>query len=603
MKTSPHARAGLFLTGLMCLLPFLLSRHQLPIAAFWNEWLAMVLGLLAAVAVFGHAAYEMKAVPRIIWLPLVFALFLGVQSLLLPAVNQSSVLMAVLYLLWVAAIMLLGRQLRHIFGLEKTCNTVAGAILAGAGISALIVLIQQIYPQGLSGGLVSAKFMPQASAHLGQPNHLADYLALGLASLGYLLLRFNLKTWLAVCLALLLLLAMTLAGSRSAWLYLILLTVLGLKSSLRLQADTRPDAHRRAMIFFIGLIPVFALMQFAIHLSWFASPAPVITTLDRMEHTGGNFHDRWDMWRAAWAMSKDAPWLGVGWGEFDWGYFERASQLGVAAIDQRVSHAHNLVLQILAETGVSGLLLVLAGLAGWLLRVLRGEHRTLPYFLLFALLGILSIHAMLEYPLWYAYFLGIAALLLGLADPVDFSRVDFSRDFSAGPALRRAMALLAVAGLLLASSLAWDYSKIERWMVSARSFQVVDADLPHFREDMLSTRHNPLLTSYVDVTLALSAPPSLDHLQDKLAICTSAMHFEPVDGLVFAQAILLSLAGRQDEAYRQFDRGLAAYPASADSLIKELNVLAVRDAGTYRPLLEYVQSRSKRKQQSAAVSD
>ncbi len=156
-----------------------------------------------------------------------------------------------------------------------------------------------------------------------------------------------------------------------------------------------------------------------------------------------------------------------------------------------------------------------------------------------------------EYPLWYAYFLGIAALLLGLADPLEFP---------AGPTLRRAMALLAGAGLLLASSLVWDYSKIERWLVSARSFQVVDADLPHFRADMLSVRHNPLLTSYVDVTLALSAPPSRDHLQDKLTICSSAMHFEPVDGLVFAQAILLSLAGRQDEAYRQLDRGWLLIP-------------------------------------------
>lgn len=286
--------------------------------------------------------------------------------------------------------------------------------------------------------------------------------------------------------------------------------------------------------------------------------------------------------------------MGLGWGEFDWGYFERASNWGGASIGQRVSHAHNLVLQLLAETGVSGLLLVLGGLASWLLRIFRSEHRTWPYFLLFALLGILSIHAMLEYPLWYAYFLGIAALLLGLADPLDLP---------AGPALRRTMALLAGAGLLLAGSLAWDYSKIERWLVSARGFQVVDADLPHFRADMLSVRHNPLLRSYVDVTLALSTSLSRDHLRDKLTICTSAMHFEPVDRLVFAQAILLSLAGRQEEAYRQLDLGLAAYPASADDLIKELSVLSVRDAGTYRPLLEYVQSRLKRKQQSATVSD
>lgn len=32
-------------------------------------------------------------------------------------------------------------------------------------------------------------------------------------------------------------------------------------------------------------------------------------------------------------------------------------------------------------------------------------------------------------------------------------------------------------------------------MVSASGFQVIDADVPHFREEMLSTEHNLLLTS------------------------------------------------------------------------------------------------------------
>jgi O-antigen ligase len=495
--------------------------------------------------------------------------------------------MAVIYLLWAAGLMLLGRQLRTIFGMGKTCDALACYILIGAVISALIALAQQMHPQGFLSGLVAAKITPQASAHLGQPNHLTDYLALGLGSLGYLLLRFNLKAGLTGPLALLLMLAMTLTGSRSAWLYLLILAMLGLWSLRRLQAEGAKA--NTAKVFFIGLIPAFALLQAVVHMSWLASSAPMITAMDRMEHAGGNFSDRLNVWHAAWIMFKDAPWFGLGWGEFDWGYFERASLLGVSAIGQRVNHAHNLVLQLLAETGVVGLLLIITGVAAWLLRVLRAGRRRdhySPYFLLFAVLGVIGIHAMLEYPLWYAYFLGIAALLMGLADP---------QDFPAGSSLRRAIVLIAGVGLLLATSLAWDYSKIEHWLVSARRFQVVDADLPRFRKDMLSVRRNPLLAPYVDVTLALSAEPSLDHLQDKLALTISAMHFEPVVDLVFAQAILLSLAGQQQEAYRQLDLALAAYPASAGKWVKELSILSVRDPGTYRPLLQYVQSRLERK--------
>ncbi|HLD08799.1 MAG TPA: Wzy polymerase domain-containing protein, partial [Methylophilaceae bacterium] len=358
-----------------------------------------------------------------------------------------------------------------------------------------------------------------------------------------------------------------------------------------------------AKVFFIGLIPAFALLQVVVHLPWFASSAPMITAMDRMEHAGGNFSDRMNIWHAAWIMFKDAPWFGLGWGEFDWGYFERASLLAVSTVDQRVNHAHNLFMQLLAETGTVGLLLVVMGVATWLLRVLRAgyhrdryssSHSPLPCFLLFAVLGVLGIHTMLEYPLWYAHFLGIAALLMGLADP---------QDFPVGSSLRRAIVLISGIGLFLATSLAWDYNKIEHWLVSARRFQVVDADLPQFREDMLSVRRNPLLAPYVDVTLALSAEPSLDHLQDKLTLSTSAMHFEPVADLVFAQAVLLSLAGRQEEAYRLLDMALVAYPASAGKQVKELSILSVRDPGTYRPLLEYVQSRLERKQNSAAVSD
>ncbi|MGH8863262.1 MAG: Wzy polymerase domain-containing protein [Burkholderiales bacterium] len=71
-------------------------------------------------------------------------------------------------------------------------------------------------------------------------------------------------------------------------------------------------------------------------------------------------------------------------------------------------HAHHLVFHTMAEFGIAGAAVPCAGLASLLLAMRRQEPTA--HLWLCAVLAILGIHSMLEYPLWYAYFLGIAAL-------------------------------------------------------------------------------------------------------------------------------------------------------------------------------------------------
>ena len=77
-----------------------------------------------------------------------------------------------------------------------------------SGIPSLdAVIVMQISAGGIYG-------------NLAQPNHFADYIALGLVSLGLLFQQRKLKPVYAILLSMPLLFAMTLSGSRSSWLYL-----------------------------------------------------------------------------------------------------------------------------------------------------------------------------------------------------------------------------------------------------------------------------------------------------------------------------------------------------------------------------------------------
>ena len=77
------------------------------------------------------------------------------------------------------------------------------------------------------------------------------------------------------------------------------------------------------------------------------------------------------------------------------------------------NHAQNILLHLLAETGIGGGALLIATAALWLAD-LRRVRFDLEWWWLAALLATLSLHSLLEFPLWYAYFLGVAAIAVGL---------------------------------------------------------------------------------------------------------------------------------------------------------------------------------------------
>ena len=143
-------------------------------------------------------------------------------------------------------------------------------------------------------------------------------------------------------------------------------------------------------------------------------------------HDGSDISSsRFAIWRDTLALIRMEPWVGVGWGQFNFAWSLTPSpERPVAFFD----HTHNIVLQLLVELGLP-LGLVVMGALGWALwrlaaQALRPVDAAAPgaigaagaRVLLYMVL-LVGLHSLLEYPLWYAYFLlpTLAFWGLGLA--------------------------------------------------------------------------------------------------------------------------------------------------------------------------------------------
>ncbi|HEY4646304.1 MAG TPA: hypothetical protein VIH25_08490, partial [Steroidobacteraceae bacterium] len=262
------ARISLALVGLMWCLPFIQPRHHFPLPHFYSEWLAAVLGLAALTLVVMPRYAQGLPLPRIALTPLALVVLLLFHLVLLKAAYAQQVFLAMLYLLWAAGLMVLGALLRREVGLTALCAVLAWFLVAGGLLNAVAGILQHYELRGPLESLIATKLTPRAYGNLVQANHFADHMALALASLGLLFARHRLPAWVVSLLAGVLLFALALAASISAWLYVALLAIL----AAGLYARDRTSANRRLAVYAMALLLGFAAAQGLTGLPWLEAP-------------------------------------------------------------------------------------------------------------------------------------------------------------------------------------------------------------------------------------------------------------------------------------------------------------------------------------------
>lgn len=565
------AHISLTLVGLMWVLPFLYYYHAYPLTTFYQEWGAAVLGLCAAFFILTRQNWVQAEVPRIVLLPLGLLLLVLLQYLLgkIPYFDQP--LLFALYMLWVALLMMLGRALREQLGMAVMASALAAFLLAGAELGALAGILQHYRWQTFLDGVITHKNGIAVYGNLAQPNHYANYITLGLISLG--LLRAYLRSWQMALLALPLLFVLVLSGSRSTWLYLSGMLVMAI------MLQRRDKSFRYLLHYSLLLLFGFGLMHWVVQLPWLHGVSGSVTTMQRMMAGDTSGSIRLYLWHEAWLIFAKFPLLGAGFGQFAWQHFQLGPVLQATNINGLYNNAHNLVMQLAAEMGLAGVLVMFASIGYWLWHGLK-ERLTQERWWGYAILMVIGIHSMLEYPLWYAYFIGVAAILLGALDSATF-RVELRR------LGRLSIAAILVMGLLVLMQFQYGYRLLES-AINARPDSTADrVKVQRLREDYARVHGMPLLKPYAELFMQGSVQLNAEELDQKLAFNERAAKFIPVGSSVYRRVRLLAIAGRLDEACLEMERAIWAFPGDFPEQKKELAALALKDPKRYSALLEF----------------
>jgi hypothetical protein len=258
------------------------------------------------------------------------------------------------------------------------------------------------------------------------------------------------------------------------------------------------------------------------------------------------------LWSNVLHLIGERPWFGWGWGELDFGHY--MTLYPGARFCDILDNAHNLPLHIAVEFGVPVALLVI-GLVTWATLRARpwreaGTHRQLAW----AVLAVIAIHSMLEYPLWYAPFQIACGLAVGMLWPRDV-------------VLAQRAGVRVIAPVVLALTIAyaaWDYTRVSQIYLPAeeRLAAYRDDPLARIRGSWLFGEH----ARFAELTLT---PLTHANAQWTFDLATRMLHYSPEPRVIEKIIESALILGRQDVVAFQLARFRAAFPKEHAQWLRE----------------------------------
>lgn len=471
--------------------------------------------------------------PRIALAPLALIVVLVVQLAVATPLNPFFSFAAIVCLLGVVVTCGLGARCR---GMPGVLDAIACGILIGGLLTVAIECLHLFRVSNLPPALVS--ITPSGTGrrmwgNLNQPNHVASYLAFGLAACLLLAQKYRSGRGALAVVALVFLFGMALTFSRMTWLHL---CVVGGIAGIVLSADAR--GARRWWAACVPLIALAAAYQLC---NWLVDYANLLWHLglpsslsERIKDEGAGLRPL--LWKHAWHMFLAHPWLGGGWGDYAWNQYVQTDTLGNVEMSM---NAHNIALDLLAKVGVIGLLTVVVPFAGLLLSLWR-RRLTPGLAFLYTIILVMGVHSMLEYPLEYLFFLLPFAFALGYVDEGQLPR-------PSGSMSTLLIGLVVVGASALTARIWFDYKSVEQLYY-----------IPDGARQATYQRYQAsgqlLLVPYGTLATANSAAITYEVAPIMAALEREAVQFYPGAGTVQRYAIALALQGKTDEAVTQVRR-------------------------------------------------
>ncbi|OJA96083.1 PglL family O-oligosaccharyltransferase [Burkholderia ubonensis] len=520
------------------IVPYAITNHTYPIPTFYSEFSALALYLLLGASVILLVRTSRPATPfaapAAFAAPLGFAAVLVAQVALMPLRVPSMNWLAVGYLGAALVAMQAGYALAREQLAEAAARIMAGALLIG-GVFAVFCQVVQLFrlESVLSPFVVVYNIAVERRPYgnMAQANHLATYIAFALAGALYLVQTRRLAVWAWLMLSVVLSGGLALTVSRGPWLQVAVMVVAGFwmaRVESRDKPGTPANVRARAWLMPVLLAAVFVAVNGAVrwaNLHYHLNLA--VSAAERMRDAG-QIAPRLALWKYGLAMFREHPLLGVGWGEFPSHQFALARALGGVEI---ANNSHDIFIDLLAKSGLLGLGVLVVTLVLWFVRALRAPQTSTRVFG-FALVGVLLMHALVEYPQQYMFFLLPVMFVIGLLEAKPLRIVPGRAAF----ALFALFALLTFGGLLAALPVLRDYQRAEV--------------LYYGTDPAAQYRDAPslLFGAWGDYGAATLLTLSRDALPAKLAAHERAIALLPGETVLRRYAVLQALDGRDADA-------------------------------------------------------
>ena len=532
--------------AVLCLaltIPFAVVNHTYPIPTFYAEFsaLALFLALGGGMALIVPVSEPRVpfATPVIALMPLVLGLLLVAQTVVLPVSQPSMNWLGGGYLLASFIAVHTGYGFVRAGLAEKALRWGAAALIVG-GLFAVFCQVVQLFH-------MEPKFSPFVVAYnvaierrpfgnMAQANHLATYIAFATAGALYLVQTRRLPVIVWLVLSAIFSAGLALTVSRGPWLQMGVIVVAGLWMAFiqgRSTVADDPDgpassaarSKTRAWLIPVVLLVLFFAVNAAIRWANLRYQLELGQSAAERMQDANQIAPRLALWKYGWTMFLTHPLLGVGWGEFPLHQFEFVRELGGVEI---ANNSHDIFIDLLAKTGLLGMAIVLFSVVCWLVRVLRAPHTPARIFAL-SLLGVLMMHALVEYPQQYMFYLMPAMLIFGLLETRPLRWV--SRSFSYG-----LYVVLVVLGLASLYPILRDYNRSEVLYYGSQPAEQYRAN-PSF-----------LFGAWGEYGAATLMPMNSQDLGTKLVMHRQALALLPGETVLRRYAVLQALAGQSQDA-------------------------------------------------------
>ncbi|MAY35042.1 MAG: hypothetical protein CMN84_02975 [Spongiibacteraceae bacterium] len=377
----------------------LIPNHYFPWTTFYSEFFAIVaLFFLAGIVAFLGDPSSQGRVPASCVFVFLYSLIPLVQYYSGQITFYMDMLINWIYLVSLSCSIYVGFCLYSRYG-KELLKWFAVVVLSLGLVSAMLAITQWLLVDGVSLYISEIQIGSAPYANLNQPNNLASLLIWSFMCAMYLRIKNALSSDFYWFIVIILMFVIALTGSETSWLvFLVAICFFSFKRSVLINICT--SSYRRFLLS-VGAYMFFYLLIGSANDALLISEVASEETLDS---------HRLSLWAQFFIGLGEMPSMGFGWGQ------TALAQLSGALVAESVvgfsQFSHNVFLDLVIWNGWFFGGIAAFGLLYFCVYVVA-KSNDMDRVFMGSIIGVLCVHAMVELPHAYAYFLIPTGLIVG----------------------------------------------------------------------------------------------------------------------------------------------------------------------------------------------